>query len=74
MVSVSFSNKGCGSLSGVSLRQELLPVKEVAKWLGIKVSTIYSWVHYRKIPFTKVNGGLRFEYGQILKFIEDSRN
>jgi len=55
------------------LREDLLSVIEVAKWLGLAKETIYQWVHYKKIPYTKVNGGLRFEYSEIDRFIKNGR-
>jgi len=33
---------------------ELLSIEEAAEYLGVKKSTMYSWVFYRKIPFVKV--------------------
>ena len=43
--------------------KKLLTVAEVSEWLGAKKSTIYSWVHERRIPYQKP--------GRLLRFAED---
>lgn len=53
---------------------ELLDASAVAKWLGVKVNTIYQWVHYKRVPFLKINGLLRFEYSAVEAFIKSSRH
>ena len=40
--------------------QEVMTTKEVAAYLGIADSTVYTWVEYRQIPFTKIGTLLRF--------------
>ena len=42
------------------MSKEVMNVKEVAEYLGIAESTVYKWVEYREIPFTKVGTLLRF--------------
>ena len=48
----------------------LLNVHETASMLGVKVSTIYQWVHLRKIPFIKLGGSVRFRSSDIEQWIE----
>ncbi len=52
---------------------KLLNVAETANILKIKKSTIYAWVHQKKIPFIKLYGKLCFEYEDILVFINTNR-
>ena len=47
----------------------LLSVSQVADKLGVSKGTIYQYVHYRKIPFVKVNGKLRFIADEITKWV-----
>ena len=51
---------------------KLLTINEVADWLGIKIGTLYTWVHYKKIPFVKIGGKLRFEMCKIEEFIRNN--
>jgi len=49
---------------------ELLSIEEAAEYLGVKKSTMYSWVFYRKIPFVKVGRLVKFERIDLNKWIE----
>lgn len=42
-----------------------LTTEEVAHYLGIKVSTIYAWVHTRQIPYYKVGRLVKFRISEI---------
>ncbi len=39
----------------------LVNVDDVAQQLGVKIKTIYGWVHARQIPFVKVGRLVRFD-------------
>ena len=49
--------------------KKLLSVKDTANLLNVKVSTLYAWVHRKKIPFVKTGGKLGFIEDQINDFI-----
>jgi len=52
--------------------ERLLTKKDVLEMLGIKQSTLYTWVHQKKIPFVKLGRRtLRFREGDILEWIAD---
>ncbi|MBI5561680.1 MAG: helix-turn-helix domain-containing protein [Deltaproteobacteria bacterium] len=51
----------------------LVSIKELSDFLKVKPSTIYSWVHSGTIPFIKLNGLLRFDIGEITKWVENSK-
>jgi excisionase family DNA binding protein len=51
----------------------LLTVKEAASFLAVSTSTLYGWVHQRRIPFVKVGRALRFELAELQKFIQSNR-
>jgi excisionase family DNA binding protein len=48
----------------------LLTVKQLAVLLNIKVKTIYDWVYKNKIPHYKLEGCLRFNEEEILKWLK----
>ena len=50
---------------------EILNAHEAAAFLKIKVSTLYGWVHERRIPFRKAAGGtlLRFLKRELLAWL-----
>lgn len=52
----------------VTVDPHLLTPVEAAALLGIKPSTIYSWVHRRLIPFRKHGKLLRFDREALLKW------
>jgi len=45
-------------------------IRELAEYLNESVSTIYYWVHTRKIPFVKRGRRLQFKISEILKWDE----
>ena len=48
---------------------KLLNIDAVSELIGIKKSTIYSYVHKKQIPFIKIGGKLLFDLKQIQSFI-----
>lgn len=51
----------------------LVTIKDVSAFLKVKQSTLYSWVHNGTIPFIKLNGLLRFDMDEIVKWVESSK-
>lgn len=47
------------------MERRYVGVKEIADYLGVKVSTIYDWVYRRIIPFRKAGRLLRFDIPEI---------
>lgn len=52
---------------------DIVTIKELSEFLKVKPSTLYSWVHGGTIPFYKLNGLLRFDMNEILRWIEASK-
>ncbi len=52
---------------------EFVTVKELSKFLKVKESTLYSWVHNGLIPFHKLNGLVRFDMEEIETWVKASR-
>lgn len=51
----------------------LLTVKEVADLMRAKPTTVYSWAEQGLIPCFKLNGLLRFDEGEISRWINDCK-
>jgi len=51
----------------------LMTIQEAAKFLAVSKSTLYGWVWQRRIPFVKVGRSLRFELGELQKFVHSNR-
>ena len=52
---------------------EFVTIKELSKFIKIKESTLYSWVHHGLIPFHKLNGLVRFDMEEIESWVKASR-
>ena len=52
------------------INKKLLSVTELAKYLGVKKSTIYSWVHQKRIPFIKICRLVKFDICSINAWIK----
>ena len=50
----------------------LLDVKDVARILGLKVSTIYKYSMAGKLPMVKIHGNLRFREDQLEAYIKEN--
>ena len=48
-----------------------ISVKEAARYLGVRVSTIYNWVHERKIPFRKHGRRLVFNKASLERWSKE---
>jgi len=56
----------------------LLTVEDVARIVGVKPSTVKTWVHERSIPFIKIGAGkrspVRFNPESIQRWLEDQES
>lgn len=55
---------------------KLLTVGQVADWLSISKSSVYQMVEAGKLPVIRLGSGkgtIRFEQGDILKFLANSK-
>jgi predicted DNA-binding transcriptional regulator AlpA len=67
------SGLGPGNMMSESPSQ-LMIAAEIALWLRMKCSTIYSWAAGGKIPCVKINGAIRFIRSDIEHWIVDRSN
>ena len=53
---------------------ELLTKRELADWLGVKVTTVNIWIAQRRIPHIKLARGnlVRFKQSQIEQWLAES--
>ena len=54
------------------MENKLLTIKETAKLLSIKESTLRSAVFKKTIPYIKVGRLVRFDIHEIKRFLEDN--
>ena len=52
---------------------KLMDAHEIAEYLGLKLSTIYSLTHTRKIPFYKPGKKLLFDPKEIQSWVHENR-
>ena len=52
---------------------KLIGIKEVSEILNVKPSTLYQWAELGQIPCYKINGALRFDIEDIMKWIESCK-
>ena len=55
------------------MEKRFVGIKELAEYLGVKESTIYSWVHQRVIPYYKIGRLPRFDSSEIEEWILKKR-
>lgn len=52
----------------------LMNYQDTAAMLGVKLGTLYAWVHEKKIPHVRLGGRLvRFDRGEIEEWLDDRR-
>lgn len=52
------------------VKDTLMTIEELAKYLRVKKRTVYDWLKKRKIPATKVVGQWRFRKRRIDEWLE----
>ena len=50
----------------------LLTIQEAASCLRISVSTLYRWVHHKKIKYVKIGSRVMFSEEALDEFIENN--
>lgn len=57
---------------GVKMNNTLLNVKEAAGYLNISASTLYRWIHHKKIEHVKIGSRVLFSEDILKKFVEQN--
>lgn len=55
-------------------KRKLIDYTETSHLLGVKLSTLYTWVHRRQIPHVRLSKrGVKFDLDEIQGWIESNR-
>jgi len=54
------------------MNKRLININELSEYIGLSISTIYSWVSQRRIPFVKCGRLTKFDLQRINDWIEES--
>ena len=54
--------------------EKILDIQETASYLHIFISTLYRWVHYRKIEYIKIGSKVLFSENYLKEFIKSNTN
>ena len=60
-------------ISRYEVSGKLLDVRELSQRLGVKVKTVYCWVHARQIPYVKVGRLVKFDPLDISQWVESRK-
>ena len=52
---------------------KLVTVKDVSQMMNVRPSTLYQWAELGQMPCVKINGALRFDLEDIMKWIESCK-
>jgi excisionase family DNA binding protein len=52
---------------------QMLNIQKLSALLNVKQKTIYDWCHRKKIPYYKLEGCLRFDENEILKWLRSKK-
>ncbi len=56
------------------MNKPLMSYEETARLLGVKLGTLYAWVHHRKIPHVRLGDRLvRFDRAEIEGWLDARR-
>lgn len=51
----------------------LVNVERAAQFIGIEVSTLYAWCEQKRVPHIKLGYALRFDLGDLRRWIDEHR-
>ncbi|MCK5493535.1 MAG: helix-turn-helix domain-containing protein [Candidatus Omnitrophica bacterium] len=55
------------------LPKRYLSIPELAKYIGVRKTTLYYWVYMNKMPHVKINGLIKFEKQEIVSWIDKNK-
>lgn len=57
-------------IANLSNNDKLLNINELSQYLGIKKSTVYAWIHGKRIEYIKVGRLVKFDKRKIDAWLE----
>lgn len=54
-------------------KENMVNMSELAAFLGIKMSTLYAWVHSKSIPHYKIGRLVKFRRSEIDEWLEQRK-
>ena len=54
------------------MNRRLININELSEYTGLSISTLYSWVSQRRIPFVKCGRLTKFDLERIDEWIKES--
>jgi excisionase family DNA binding protein len=45
--------------------KRFIGIKETAEYLGVEISTLYSWTYQKKIPYSKMGKLVKFDLREL---------
>lgn len=52
------------------MSRRLITIREAAEYTGLSVSTLYSWVWQKRVPYVKLGRAVRFDLADLDRLIE----
>ncbi len=53
--------------------KRLMNINDLSKHLGVQVSTVYSWVSQKKIPYVKMGRLVKFDAKDIETWVDEKK-
>lgn len=50
--------------------ENMVGIVELSQYLGVKIATVYGWVHIRSIPYYKIGRLVKFRKSEIDLWLE----
>lgn len=60
-------------MAQIDQTNRLVGIDEIAQQLGVKIKTVYGWVHMRQIPFVKVGRLVRFDLIDVNDWVKQRK-
>jgi len=67
---VNYKQHASDEVSGIANTKRLMKIEELSDFLKVPVSTIYKWTHQNYIPHYKIGNKLRFDFEEIIDWLE----
>ena len=50
--------------------REIMSISETAEYLGMAEGTLRDWVRMRRVPFSKINGTIKFRRSKLTAWVD----